>query len=233
MDPVLGVMWFVVWIVALTCHEAGHAFAAWKLGDPTAYHGGQVTLDPVPHIKREPFGTVILPIISFAVFGWMVGWASAPYDPFWAQQHRKKAAWMALAGPIANLILLIIAGLLIRAGMALEIFQAPDSIKKFTEITEAASSGWASGPATLLSIWFSLNLILFVFNLMPLPPLDGSQVVVLFLDDHTSERYSRVIQQPGFRIFGLIVAWHLVSYVLGPLRLLALNILYYPCHSYH
>ena len=141
MDPVLGLMWFIVWIVALTCHEAGHAFAAWKLGDPTAYHGGQVTLDPIPHIKREPFGTVILPIISYAFFGWMLGWASAPYDPYWAQQNRRKAAWMALAGPIANLMLVIAAALAIRGGMALGVFQAPKETY-FVQVTEAVSAGW-------------------------------------------------------------------------------------------
>jgi Zn-dependent protease len=231
MDPVLGLMWFVVWIVALTCHEAGHAFAAWKLGDPTAYHGGQVTLDPIPHIRREPFGTIILPIISYAVFGWMIGWASAPYDPFWAQQHRRKAAWMALAGPIANLILVVAAGLAIRGGMALGIFDAPERVN-FEQVTEALSGGWTNGLATLLSIWFSLNLILFVFNLMPLPPLDGSQVLVLFLDESSAERYSRIIHQPTFRIIGLIVAWNVVSLVLSPVWLRAVNLLY-PGAGYH
>ena len=225
MDPVLGLMWFVVWIVALTCHEAGHAFAAWKLGDPTAYHGGQVTLDPVPHIKREPFGTVILPIISFAVFGWMIGWASAPYDPLWAQQHRRKAAWMALAGPIANLALVIIAALAIRGGMALGIFRAPERVN-FTQVTEALSSGPANALATMLSIWFSLNLILFVFNLLPLPPLDGSQVLVLFLDESSAERYSRIIHQPHLKIIGLIIAWNIVGLVLSPIWLRVVNLLY-------
>jgi len=232
MDVGLGLIWFVVWIVALTFHEAGHAFAAWKLGDPTAYHHGQVTLDPLPHIKREPFGTLILPIISYALFGWMIGWASAPYDPFWAMQNRRKAAWMALAGPAANLILLIIAGLAIRGGMAMGIFDAPDTIQ-FEQVTEAASAGWANGGAALLSIWFSLNLILLVFNLMPLPPLDGSQVLVLFLDERTAERYSEVIHQPTFRIMGLVIAWQIIGFVLNPIHLLAINILYYPAHSYH
>ena len=228
----LGLIWFAVWIVALTCHEAGHAFAAWKLGDPTAYHHGQVTLDPIPHIKREPFGTVILPIISYAIFGWMLGWASAPYDPFWAQRHRRKAAWMALAGPIANLILVVIAALAIRGGMALGIFDAPDRIQ-FDSVTEAISPGWVNHVATLLSIWFSLNLILFVFNLMPLPPLDGSQVLVLFLDESFAERYSRIIHQPALRIVGLIIAWNVVGFILSPVHLLAINILYFPSHSYH
>ncbi|MBN2138320.1 MAG: site-2 protease family protein [Sedimentisphaerales bacterium] len=232
MDAGLGLMWFGVWIVALTCHEAGHSFAALKLGDPTAYRHGQVSLDPLPHIKREPFGTVILPILSYMFFGWMLGWASAPYDPYWAQRNRRKAAWMALAGPASNLILVILAGLAIRGGMLLGVFKAPETIT-FEQITEAYTQNWASGVAVFLSIWFSLNVILLVFNLMPLPPLDGSGALVLLLSDSAAERYTRMIQQPGFRIFGLVAAWHLVGLVAGPVRLLAVNILYYPAHSYY
>ncbi|MBN2270819.1 MAG: site-2 protease family protein [Sedimentisphaerales bacterium] len=231
MDLGLGLIWFGVWIVALTCHEAGHAFAALKLGDPTAYHHGQVTLDPLAHIKREPFGTVILPIISYAFFGWMLGWASAPYDPYWAQQNRRKAAWMALAGPMANLILVIAAALAIRAGMLLGVFSQPESVK-FVQVAAANSPGPANAVATLLSIWFSLNLILFVFNLMPLPPLDGSQVLVLFLSESAAERYNQLIHQPGLRIFGLVVAWNLVGFVLDPVWLAAVNLLY-PGAGYH
>ncbi|MHC4741848.1 MAG: site-2 protease family protein [Planctomycetota bacterium] len=116
--------------------------------------------------------------------------------------------------------------------MAIGIFDAPDRIN-FEQVTEAVSAGPANAAATLLSICFSLNLILFVFNLMPLPPLDGSQVVVLFLDERAAERYSQIIHQPAFRIIGLVVAWRIVGYILSPVHLLAINILYYPGHSYH
>ncbi|MBL7153422.1 MAG: site-2 protease family protein [Phycisphaerae bacterium] len=231
MDPGLGLIWFAVWIISLTCHEAGHAFAALRLGDPTAYHHGQVTLDPIPHIKREPFGTIILPIISYAIFGWMLGWASAPYDPFWAQQNRRKAAWMALAGPIANLALVVIAALAIRGGMLLGAFYPPESVR-FVQVTAAHSPGPVNAIATLLSIWFSLNLILFVFNLIPLPPLDGSQVLVLFLSDSAAERYSQIVHQPAFRIIGLVIAWNIVGFVLDPVWLRAVNLLY-PGAGYH
>ena len=78
MELVLGITWYVALLVALTCHEAAHGFAALKLGDPTAFSQGRVTLDPVAHIKREPFGTVVIPIVSFILAGWMIGWASAP-----------------------------------------------------------------------------------------------------------------------------------------------------------
>ena len=94
----LATVWYVVFIISLTFHEAAHAFVAHKFGDPTAYYQGQVTLDPIPHIRRSPVGMVIVPIVSFIIGGWMIGWASAPYDPYWADSNRRKAALMALAG---------------------------------------------------------------------------------------------------------------------------------------
>ena len=62
------------------------------MGDDTAYRSGQVSLNPIPHIKREPFGTVVVPLLSFAAGGWMIGWASTPYNPQWAHDYPKKAA---------------------------------------------------------------------------------------------------------------------------------------------
>jgi Zn-dependent protease len=231
MELVLGITWYVALLVALTCHEAAHGFVALKLGDPTAYRQGQVTLDPVAHIKREPFGTVIMPIVSFILAGWMIGWASAPYDSYWARNNRRSAALMALAGPVANLILVVLAGLAIRAGMLLGVFHAPESVT-FEQVTESVSPGFANSASVAISIIFSLNLILFVFNLIPLPPLDGSEVVSLFLSSSAAERYAALLHQQGFRIIGLIVAWRLMGLIIFPVRLLALNILY-PGAGYH
>ena len=231
MDPVLGITWYVALLVSLTCHEAAHSFVAWKLGDPTAYRQGQVTLDPVAHIKREPFGTVVMPILSFILAGWMIGWASSPYNPHWAHHNRRSAALMALAGPVANLLLVILAGLAIRTGMLLGVFHTPESVT-FEQVTAATSPGFANSASVALSIVFSLNLILFVFNLIPLPPLDGSEVLSLLLSDRAAERYAQLMQQPGIRIVGLVVAWRLLGVALGPVHLLALNILY-PGAGYH
>ncbi|MEJ2700856.1 MAG: site-2 protease family protein [Sedimentisphaerales bacterium] len=231
MEIALAIIWYVALIVALTCHEAAHAFTAYKLGDPTAYQAGQVTLDPIAHIRREPFGTVIVPIISYLYAGWMVGWASAPYDPYWAQRNRRKAALMALAGPAANLALVVLAGLAVRIGMLLGAFHAPESTS-FEHITAAASPGLANSVAVVLSIFFSLNLILFVFNLIPVPPLDGSEIVLLFLSDRGAERYTELVHSSGLRIAGLLVAWYALDVILGPVQTLALNILY-PGAGYH
>ncbi len=226
----LATVWYAVFIVSLTFHEAAHAFAALKLGDPTAYYQGQVTLDPIPHIRRSPFGMVIVPIVSYILGGWMIGWASAPYDPYWADGNRRKAALMAMAGPAANLVLILLAAVGIRAGMLLGYFHAPEQIT-FSRIT-AAAPGPANAISILVSILFSLNLVLLVFNLIPLPPLDGSSILTFFLSDHAARRYNAVIQEPQYRLIGLIIAWKMLDFILGPVHTIALNILY-PGAGYH
>ncbi len=226
----LAAVWYMVFIVSLTFHEAAHAFAALKFGDPTAYYEGQVTLDPIPHIRRSPFGMVIVPIISFILGGWMIGWASAPYDPYWADSNRRKAALMAMAGPAANLVLILLAALAIRTGMLLGYFHAPEQIT-FSRIT-AASPGPANSISILISILFSLNLVLMIFNLIPLPPLDGSCILTFFLSDQAARRYNAIIQEPSYRLIGLIVAWNMLDFILRPAHTIALNILY-PGAGYH
>jgi Zn-dependent protease len=226
----LAIVWYAIFVVSLTLHEASHAYAAFKFGDPTAYYLGQVTLDPVPHIRRSPFGMVIVPILSFVLGGWMIGWASAPYDPYWAQQNKRKEALMALAGPAANLALVILAAIVIRIGMLLGFFHAPEQVT-FNQVT-AAEPGAANGLSVIVSILFSLNLILLVFNLIPLPPLDGSNIVLLWLSDSAAERYRSIVNQPAYRIMGLIVAWNVLDFLLGPIHRLALNMLY-PGAGYH
>ena len=226
----LAVVWYIVFIASLTFHEAAHAFVALKFGDPTAYYQGQVTLDPIPHIRRSPFGMVIIPIISYISAGWMIGWASAPYDPYWEDRNRRKAALMALAGPAANLVLILLAAIAIRAGMLLGYFSAPNQIT-FNRIT-AAEPGFANSISILVSIIFSLNLVLLIFNLIPLPPLDGSSIVTFFLSDQSARRYNAFIHAPQYTFIGIIIAWHILDLILRPVHVFALNILY-PGAGYH
>ncbi len=228
---VLGLTWFVVFIFSTTLHEAGHAWAALKMGDRTAYEGGQVSLNPLPHIQREPVGMVLVPLISFALNHWMMGWASAPYDPFWAHRYPKRAALMAAAGPAANLLLVILSGLLIRIGIWRGAFYAPDTAD-FNTVTAAVGGTWATGAVAPLSILFSLNLLLFAFNLLPLPPLDGSAILPALMGDETARRYQQLLHQPMFSLLGLLAAWRVFPYISDPLQTLALNLLY-PGAGYH
>lgn len=220
-----GMVWYVAFLFSITVHEAAHAFAAMKMGDFTAYHGGQVTLNPAPHIRREPFGTVFIPVLSYFLSGWMMGWASAPYNPQWALQYPKRSALMALAGPAANLLITFITGLLIVAGISQGVFVRPESIT-FTQLTAAADGGIWTHVAMLLSIMFSLNLLLFAFNLLPLPPLDGSGALPLFMSDSLARKYMMFTYRSTFAIIGILLAWQLFSYVFIPLYRMAIRILY-------
>ena len=221
----LGLTWFLVFLFSTTLHEASHAFAAYRLGDPTAYHGGQVTLNPLPHIRREPVGMVAIPLITFFTRGWMMGWASAPYDPAWARRFPRRAAVMALAGPAANLSLVLAAGLAIRGGMAAGLFKPPDNIS-FTQVTASAGGGPAGGAVVPLSLLFSLNLLLCLFNLLPLPPLDGSAVIPALLAPRAAERYAALMNQPFMSLLGLLVAWQLFNPLYYPVQLAAIRLLY-------
>lgn len=226
-----GILWYVVFLLSATFHEFSHSMAAFKLGDSTAYDGGHVTLNPVPHIKREPFGTVVVPIFSYLAAGWMIGWASAPYNFKWALEYPKRSAIMSLAGPASNFFLILFAALLIHLGIWLGIFEAPDKIT-ISHIVSASQEGIFTSAATLISILFSLNLILFFFNLIPLPPLDGSGILPLYLKDDTARRYLSFIRNPAFSIVGLLIAWKLFDLIYFHIHLTAINLLY-PGMSYH
>jgi Zn-dependent protease len=224
-DPLLAVVWYVVLLFSLTFHEAAHGLAARRGGDPTAYLQGQVSLDPRPHIRREPFGTVFVPLFSFAISGWMIGWASTPYDPRWADRYPRRAAWMSLAGPAANLLLVVAAGVVIRILILADVLEAPQTIH-FTQVAVSTAGGVWSTLATFLSVLFTLNLLLTVFNLIPVPPLDGAGALGLFLSQEHSRRMRILLAQPQLALLGILAAWYLIGEVFWPVHLLAIRLLY-------
>ena len=183
---------YVVFLFSTTCHEAAHALVAKRGGDSTAALGGQVTLNPIPHIRREPFGMVLVPILSFFFSGGMIGWASAPYDPLWERRHPKRSAWMALAGPAANYSLMLLAAFALRTGRALDLFHRQ-------------SNGNYNFLFTALFTMFMLNLLLGTFNLLPVPPLDGSTAIMLFMSESSAQKYLDWLRGNSFAFAGLLV----------------------------
>lgn len=225
-DLGLALLWYAALVASLTFHEASHAWAAARGGDPTAYRLGQVSLDPRPHIRREPMGMVLMPLLSFGMWGYMFGWASTPYDPAWARRYPRRAAWMALAGPAANLALVVGAALCIRAGVLAGVFLPPDHAG-FAQVVVAADAG-GSWPAlaTGVSILFTLNLLLCVFNLLPVPPLDGSGALGLLVDEERARELQRFFAQPRFAWLGLLLAWLLVGEFFWAVFRFSLGLLY-------
>lgn len=207
---VYGFISYVAFLFSTTCHEASHALVAKWGGDTTA--AGQITLNPIPHLRREPWGMIIIPILTFLFTRGMIGWASAPFDPAWERQHPRRAALMALAGPAANFTLMLIAAIALRVGH---------------------SEGWlgsdpVTGPdlATItLFVFFSLNLLLGTFNLLPFPPLDGSAGIMLLMGENTAQRYLDWLRGSSYARLGLLFGLLAFRYFYGPVQNFATQLL--------
>ncbi len=213
--PLEALVWLIVFVVSVTLHEAAHALAAWLGGDSTAYRAGQVSLNPVPHARREPFGMVVLPLLSVFSFGFPMGFASTPYDPDWARRYPRRAAWMAAAGPAANLLLALTALACLRAGLASGWFVAPDQVS-FASLV-LANSQFVDNLGRFLSMLLMLNTILCAFNLIPFPPLDGGAMITLLFPEELALRVSDALRSPGLALVGLLVAWYLFGEVVEPI----------------
>jgi len=221
----LGFLWYIAFLFSTVCHEGAHALAGKIGGDPTAFEAGQVSLNPIPHIRREPFGLVLVPLLSYAWQGWMMGWASAPYDPRWQRSHPRRAGWMALAGPGANFTLLVLAGIGIRAGLWSGVFRLPLTFG-FTSLVEAVDPERLGFLATLLSIFFTLNLILMTFNLLPVPPLDGSTGIAVLLPEKSAVRLMDFFRESGMGFLGIVLAWVVYGYIFRWVAPIAIHLLF-------
>jgi Zn-dependent protease len=223
----LGLIWYIVFLFSTTCHEAAHALAAKWGGDLTAYHGGQVTLNPMPHMMREPLGMLVAPVVSFWLNKgtWMIGWASVPFDPYWAARNPRRAAWMALAGPAANLVLMLLAGIAIRVLVVLGYFRAPETAN-FKQVTLAMNPESLGFLATFLSLMFTQNLLLAAFNLLPVAPLDGHAGITLLMPERTALQFMDFMREGTVQIVGILAAWYFFDRLFRPIFILALNALY-------
>jgi Zn-dependent protease len=209
---VYGFISYIIFLFSTTCHEAAHGLVAKLGGDSTAALAGQVTLNPVPHIRREPWGMVVIPILAFLFTHGMIGWASAPFDPLWEQRHPRRAALMALAGPAANFTLMLVAAAGLKIGSAM---------------------GWLHWRAgghpdfAIISLYvlFSLNLLLGTFNLLPVPPLDGSTGIMLLMNEHTAARYLSWLRGSSYARLGLLLGLLAFRYFYGPVESFAENLL--------
>jgi Zn-dependent protease len=185
-------------LFAITVHEAAHGWMAEKYGDKTARMLGRITLNPLRHI--DPLGTVLVPIMMFLFVGFPVGWAK-PVPVNWRnfRNPRKDMGMVALAGPMSNLVMAIIWSLAIKLG---------ELIAPFTE--------WLGLPLVLMGIiGVFFNSALMVLNLVPIPPLDGSRVLNVFLPPRLSLAYSRLEPYGMFIVIGLL-AFGILGWVILP-----------------
>ena len=187
------ILWVVPLIFAITVHETAHGWVASKCGDPTAKLLGRLTLNPIKHI--DPIGTIVVPAILFFLGGFIFGWAK-PVPITWRnlKNPRRDMALVAAAGPLANL------------GMA------------FLWVAVAKLGiGLHSAPfAYMGQIGISINLVLTLLNLIPIPPLDGSRVVASLLSPAMAYRFNQ-LEVYGFLILVLLLASGLLARLLGPI----------------
>ncbi len=155
--------------MSVVVHEVSHGYVADILGDPTARFSGRLTLNPISHL--DPFGSVILPLLTFFTTGFIFGWAKpVPYNPYNLQKGKYGPGIVALAGPMANFVIAIFFALFVRFGVG--------SFSPFV--------------IELAAYVVLINLLLGFFNLIPIPPLDGSKVVASFLPYNLYQKWSRI-----------------------------------------
>ena len=164
-----------VLIFSAILHEIAHGYVAERLGDPTARIMGRLTLNPIPHI--DPFLSILMPLLlilsgSPVIFG---GAKPVPVDPFNLREGRKDIALVSLAGPMTNLALAIVAGVLLHALYQGFVISSPSTLSELFNF--------------ILSSILRLNLLLAIFNLLPIPPLDGSKIFALLLPEKEANSY--------------------------------------------
>jgi len=196
LDPATLISRVIILIVAFTVHEFAHAWTATMFGDDTPRLNGRLTLNPLSHL--DPMGSLLL---VFAGFGWA---KPVPVNPYALSRHSSAAfMWVSLAGPASNLLLAIVAAIPFRIGL----ITAYDAF--------IPNEGIFPTPEQFLFEFIYINLLLMLFNLLPIPPLDGEKILMFFLPPNAARTYE------AFRPYGPIVLMLIVF--AGPL--LGINII--------
>ncbi|HEV8588644.1 MAG TPA: site-2 protease family protein [Pyrinomonadaceae bacterium] len=165
----------VALIFSLSVHESAHAWMSNRFGDDLARLQGRITLNPVAHV--DPIGTLLLPAIAFFTHIPVIGWAKpTPVNPLRWRNKRVANFWVSAAGVICNFIMAIIAGIVMRLLFEANLVELATDGYRIVVIPHSTSLV-AEGAGLLLSIFFTLNFALGIFNLIPIPPLDGSKVL--------------------------------------------------------
>jgi Zn-dependent protease len=205
------VIYMVVLLLAVSAHEAAHAWTSYKYGDDTAYLLGRVTLNPVKH--TDPVGTLLLPILSF-VFGaigsaWgsipLIGWGKpTPVNPRKWTKYTQANVMVSIAGILANLLIAVISFTIFKLLLGYGVFTAENLEQGFGKIV-----------ATLFLYLIYMNVSLAIFNLLPFPPLDGSKVLSTFLPESFQPVFE-MMEQFGFLILMALIYFGLVRLIMSP-----------------
>lgn len=181
-------------LFAITLHEAAHAYAAKYFGDNTAYSQGRMSLNPLVHV--DIWGTIVIPIVMYLFTPFVFGYAKpVPVDFNRLRNPKRDMAWVALAGPFANLIMTV---LWLIFAMLLVFFQVEETF-----------------PRRMAQAGVLTNLLIMAFNLLPIPPLDGGRVLTSMLPNTLAYKFARIEPYGFFIVLGLVFL-QLVGYWVGP-----------------
>ncbi|OGT21430.1 MAG: peptidase [Gammaproteobacteria bacterium RBG_16_57_12] len=186
-------------LFAITVHEVAHGWMANRLGDPTARMLGRLTLNPLKHI--DPLGTVLVPALLILMnTGFVFGWAKPiPVTERNLRRPKQDMAWVALAGPLSNLLMALLWALVARLG-----------------VTMGPDLAWIAEPLYLMGqVGITINLLLMVLNMLPLPPLDGGRVAVALLPGPLAWKLSRV-EPFGFIVIVILLYTQVLGKIIGP-----------------
>ncbi|MDD3044218.1 MAG: site-2 protease family protein [Candidatus Delongbacteria bacterium] len=211
MDPNIIIM-IIVLLFSVVFHEVSHGWVAFKLGDDTAHKMGRLTLNPIPHI--DPYMTVLLPLMLGFMTGWRVMFGGAkpvPVNPYNFKNPKKGMAITAAAGPVSNLILITASVILFRILVTLGFVEKYDvQMRFFTNEMNFVDAFFVY--AVLI------NTVLMVFNLIPIPPLDGSKIIMGFLSYEQAAKYESFSRYGMYVLIGLLFLGSIMNYsIIGAL----------------
>lgn len=212
----------VAFLFSASVHESAHAWTSSYFGDDLARSQGRISLNPLVHI--DPIGTLLFPALGFFTGARLLGWAKAtPVNPLAWRNKRVANLWVSAAGVICNFIMAIASGIVIRLLYSLEIIQFGQGHNLLTPV--ATTSIVAIGAVSLLFHFFMINVSLGVFNLIPIPPLDGSGILASLLPP-SFEAGMEQYQQFGFLILFAALYTGIIGMILGPFSRIALTLVF-------
>jgi Zn-dependent protease len=203
------ILYMVALIFSLSVHESAHAWMSNRFGDDLARLQGRISLNPAVHI--DPIGTLLFPALAFFTHAPLIGWAKpTPVNPLRWRDKRKANFWVSIAGVICNFIIAVVAGILIRLLYTFRFI----GLSREGLVPSNADSVIAHGAVELLTVFFTLNVALAVFNLLPIPPLDGSKVLASILPSSFDSAFE-ALERFGFILLFIAVFTGVLNVIFG------------------
>ena len=219
------IIWFVVFLFSLSFHEASHAWTSEKFGDDTGRHQGRITLNPIAHI--DPIGTIVIPLFMMFTSVPLLGWAKpVQTNPLlWRDKTRANIS-VSAAGPISNFILVVIAFTIMKVLIVAGTLTLNREYRTIYDVIgpSAGQPAFVQPLALFLGVTLMLNLALGIFNLIPIPPLDGSHVLEELLPPPMAHAYEQ-IRPYGFLLLIALLYMKVLNYIFEPISIFVLRLL--------